>query len=58
MGQHFCLGQALARTELQEFVATLARHAHDLELAAEPRWEARVMVNKVDRCPVRFRYVP
>ncbi len=58
MGQHFCLGQALARTELQEFVATIATHCHDLELTAEPRWQPRVMVNTVDRCPVRFRYMP
>ena len=57
MGQHFCLGQALARTELQEFVVTLVTHCHDLELTAEPRWQPRVMVNSVDRCPVRFRFV-
>jgi len=56
MGQHFCLGQALARTELQEFMATIARHCHDLELTGEPRWQPKVMVNNVDRCPVRFRY--
>jgi cytochrome P450 len=58
MGQHFCLGQALARTELQEFVATLATHCHDLELTAEPRWQPRVMVNSVDHCPVRYHYRP
>ena len=54
MGQHFCLGQALARAELQEFAAAIATHAHDLELTAEPRWQPRVMVNAVDTCPVRF----
>lgn len=57
MGPHFCLGQALARAELQELVATIARHTRDLELTAEPRWLPRVMVNNVDRCPVRYRFV-
>ena len=57
MGAHFCLGQALARAELQEFAATVATHCHDLELTAEPHWLPRVMVNNVDRCPVRYRYV-
>jgi cytochrome P450 len=57
MGPHFCLGQALARAELQEFAATLATHCHDLELTAEPRWQPRVMVNSVDRLPIRYRFV-
>ena len=26
-------------------------------LTAEPRWLPRVMVNNVDQCPVRYRYV-
>jgi len=57
MGPHFCLGQALARAELQETAATIARHTRDLELTAEPVWQPRVMVNNVDRCPVRYQYV-
>ena len=58
MGQHFCLGQALARAELQETAAAIARHTRDLELTATPQWLPRVMVNKVDRCPIRFRFQP
>ena len=57
MGAHFCLGQALARAELQEFAATVATRCADLELTAEPNWLPRVMVNNVDRCPVRYRWV-
>jgi cytochrome P450 len=56
MGPHFCLGQAIARAELQEFAATVATHCHDLEIVEEPRWLPRVMVNAVDRLPVRFRF--
>ncbi|MDE0613324.1 MAG: cytochrome P450 [bacterium] len=58
MGPHFCLGQALARAELQETAATIARHTRDLELTAEPHWLPRVMVNHVDRCPIRYRFEP
>ncbi len=58
MGPHFCLGQALARAELQETAAVIARHTRDLELAAEPHWLPRVMVNHVDQCPIRYRYEP
>ena len=58
MGPHFCLGQALARAELQETAVAIARHTRDLELTAEPRWLPRVMVNHVDRCPIRYRFEP
>ena len=57
MGPHFCLGQALARAELQETAATIARHTTDLELTGEPKWLPRVMVNHVDTCPISYRYV-
>ncbi|HEY3671881.1 MAG TPA: cytochrome P450 [Acidimicrobiia bacterium] len=54
MGPHFCLGQALARAELQEFAVAIATHCHDLELTAEPAWQPRVMVNTVDQLPIRY----
>ena len=58
MGPHFCLGQALARAELQETARAIARHTRSLELAGEPRWLSRVMVNQVDRCPITYEFVP
>jgi len=57
MGPHFCLGQALARAELQETATAIAEHTRDLELLAEPNWSARTMVNHVDRCVVGYRFV-
>lgn len=57
MGPHFCLGQALARAEIQELVAAIARHTAQLELTAEPVWRPQVMVNNVDQCPIRYTYV-
>lgn len=58
MGPHFCLGQALARAELQETALAIAAHTRGLELTEEPKWLPRVMVNHVDRCPIRYEFVP
>ena len=58
MGPHFCLGQALARAELQETAMAIAAHTRNLELTAEPQWLPRVMVNHVDQCPIRYEFVP
>jgi len=58
VGPHFCLGQAIARTELQEFAATIASNCVDLELIGEPRWKPRVMVNAVEALPLRYRFEP
>ena len=57
MGPHFCLGQALARAELQETAIAIAMHTRSLELTDEPHWLPRVMVNHVDRCPVTYEFV-
>ncbi|MCH2173966.1 cytochrome P450 [Myxococcota bacterium] len=57
MGAHFCLGQALARCELQEMMGTLVTCCRELELEVDPpRWLARVMVNRVESLPVRFHH--
>jgi cytochrome P450 len=58
MGPHFCLGQALARAELQETAKAIAAHTRNLELTEQPNWLPRVMVNHVDRCPIRYEFVP
>ena len=55
MGAHFCLGQALARTELQETAAAVASRCLDLELTAPPEWVPFVSVNRVETLPVRYR---
>lgn len=57
LGAHFCLGQALARCELQEALAALVAHCAELELEAEPRWVPHVMVNRVEALPLRFRAI-
>ena len=52
MGDHFCLGQALARCELQEALAVLVLRCG--ELASDPRWLPHVMVNRMERLDVGF----
>ena len=58
MGPHFCLGQAIARAELQEFASLVATCCLDLELTEEPAWQPRVMLNVLDKLPVRYRFRP
>jgi hypothetical protein len=58
MGDHFCLGQALARCELQEALAVVVERCHDLEVKDEPRWLPHVMVNRMERLDVRFQGHP
>ena len=57
MGPHFCLGQALARTELQETASAVARLCTDLEVVEPPRWKPFSMVNQVEELRVRYRYL-
>ncbi len=57
LGEHFCLGQALARAEIQEVMSIFVQHADELELLVDPpRWLPRVMVNRVEALPIRFRF--
>lgn len=55
MGDHFCLGQALARAEIQEALCVLVEHADEIELAETPRWLPHVMVNRLESVPIRYR---
>ena len=54
LGDHFCLGQALARAELQEALAVLVARCDDLELCHEPRWVPRATVMRMEALRVRF----
>ena len=55
MGDHFCLGQALARAEIQEALAVFVEHADEIELEEAPRWLPHVMVNRLESVPIRYR---
>lgn len=53
-GIHFCLGANLARAELQEGLAFLARRIERLELAGEPGRQGVSGIYGLDALPVRF----
>jgi cytochrome P450 len=54
-GPHFCLGANLARAELQEAFAFLARHMPQLELAGDPVYDSPLGVYGMRKLPIRFR---
>jgi cytochrome P450 len=53
-GVHYCLGANLARLELEEGLAFLARHVSALELDGEPVFEGVSGIYGMARLPVRF----
>jgi cytochrome P450 len=54
-GVHYCVGANLARAELAEALAFLARRARCLELDGEPEFEAITGIYGMSRLPIRFR---
>ena len=55
MGEHFCLGQALARAEIQEAMQVFVTECDEIELCEEPRWMPHVMVNRLESLSLRYR---
>jgi cholest-4-en-3-one 26-monooxygenase len=54
IGQHFCLGNNLARLEARVMFAEILKRLPDLELAGEPRRLRSNFVNAWKTIPVRF----
>ncbi len=57
-GVHYCLGANLARAELQEALAFLARRVERVELAGEPVFEGVQGVYGLASLPLRFTLAP
>jgi len=53
-GPHFCLGANLARAELQEALAFLARRMPELKLDGEPVFDSPLGVYGLDSLPIRW----
>ena len=51
---HYCLGANLARVELQEGLAFLAEHLHDLRLDGEPVFEGVSGIYGLAELPIAF----
>jgi cytochrome P450 len=53
-GVHYCLGANLARVELQEGLAFLAEHMHELRLDGEPVFEGVSGIYGLAQLPIAF----
>lgn len=53
-GVHYCLGANLARVELQEGLAFLAEHMHELRLDGEPAFEGVSGIYGLAELPIAF----
>jgi hypothetical protein len=57
-GTHVCLGQHIARVEIDACSREVLDPLHDIELAAEPEWLASNFISGIRRMPIRFRPGP
>lgn len=53
-GAHYCLGATLARYELQESLAILARRLPGLEKAGEASWRRGALIRGPETLPIEF----
>jgi cytochrome P450 len=53
-GEHYCLGAALARAELQEALPILARRLGPLEAAGPIEWRRQALIRGPEHLPLRF----
>ncbi|MEZ5597417.1 MAG: cytochrome P450 [Pseudomonadales bacterium] len=54
-GTHVCLGQHIARVEIDCMLEELLTRMHDIELAGEPEWLASNFISGIRSMPVSFR---
>ena len=54
-GAHVCLGQHIARVEIDALLREVLSRMHDIELAQPPEWLASNFISGPKRMPVRFR---
>jgi cytochrome P450 len=54
-GPHVCLGQHIARIEIDAMLSEVLRRMEDFELAGEPEWLASNFISGPRTMPLRFR---
>jgi hypothetical protein len=55
-GTHYCVGANLARAEMQEALAALARRARSVTLDGEPSFGTPSGIYGLESLPVRFKW--
>jgi cytochrome P450 len=53
-GTHVCLGQHIARVEIDCMLAEVLGRLHDIELSEPPEWLASNFISGIRRMPIRF----
>lgn len=53
-GTHVCLGQHIARVEIDCMLAEVLARLHDIEISEEPEWLASNFISGIRRMPIRF----
>lgn len=53
-GTHVCLGQHIARVEIDCMLTEVLDRLHDIELTEEPEWLASNFISGIRRMPIRF----
>jgi cytochrome P450 len=56
-GPHVCLGQHIARIEIDAMLREVLTRMTDFEIAAEPEWLASNFISGPKAMPLRFRAV-
>jgi cytochrome P450 len=54
-GPHVCLGQHLARLEIDAVLAEVLTRMRDIEIVGEPRWLASTFISGPKSLPIRFK---
>jgi cytochrome P450 len=57
-GAHVCLGQHIARVEIDAMLREVLSRMHDIELTDEPEWLPSNFISGIRRMPIRFRTGP
>jgi len=57
-GAHVCLGQHIARVEIDALLTEIMTRMHDIELADAPEWLPSNFISGPKRMPIRFRAGP
>ena len=55
IGQHFCIGQGIARCTIEEGLAVFLSRCDELEFSETPRWVPFVAENKLESLKIKFK---
>ena len=57
-GTHVCIGQTLAKLEMQSLFEELVPRIRHVELAGKPRWIDAYWISSLKNLPIRYELAP